>query len=127
MTTTTLDRPAVTAASILTEAADLISDATKFTRDYSARGYNPSELRGDAPTYPPGSCLPTNVEAQTWNALGAIWRRALTHEADVKEAHGFFVKAIGADVSVNRWCSAHEQADQIAALRAAAQLAEAAQ
>lgn len=114
---------------ILTEAADLISDQDKFVRDYAARGWNPSEVaRGGhrRPNAQSGTCLPTGEYAERWNALGALWRRALTEEKAVKKAHSFFMRVIGDDVSVNRWCSAHGQAEQVQALRKAAKIAEAA-
>lgn len=113
-------------AAVLNDAADLISDPNNWVKDYSARGYNPPELVRGKPDHPPGSCLPTGEHATRWNALGALWRTALTAEAAVKAAHGFFMQAIGGDVSVNRWCAAHDQPAQVDALRRAAALAEAA-
>lgn len=117
------------AADVLNGAAELISDEARFVRDYSARGFNPPEVaRGEHKKVPPrpASCLPTGEHAERWNALGAIWRSALTNAPAVRVAHGFFAKTIGEDVSINRWCTANDHAAQIKALRDAAALAGAA-
>lgn len=115
-----------TVAKILNDAADLISDPKNFVRDYASRGFNPSEVeRGDhlKANAVQGSCLPSGSHAERWNAVGAIWRTALIQHEAVRQAHTAFHDVCGHDVSLSRWCAAHEQADQVAALRRAAERA----